>query len=78
MPRPGILFMPHGNLQYSQLHPDKRGWVARESYERIFDIVLKLGVKIAFEASGETLAIMAAEQPAVLGKLRARNRKRAD
>lgn len=70
MPQPGILFMPHGNLQYSQLHPSKRGWVIAESYERIFDIALRLGVKIAFEASGETLAIMAAERPDVLKKLR--------
>ena len=70
MPRPGILFMPHANLQYSQLHPSRRGWVVTESYERIFDAVLRLGVKIAFEASGETLSIMAAERPDVLEKLR--------
>ena len=69
MPTPGILFMPHGNLGYSQLHPSKRGWVVTESYAKILDIVLRLGTKIAFEASGETLSIIAAERPDVLKKL---------
>ena len=58
MPSPAILFMPHGNLQYSQLPPEKRGWVAEQSYEAIFRTARKLGVKIAFEASGETLEII--------------------
>ena len=65
----GILFMPHGNLQYSQLPIEKRGWVAKESYEKIFDISEKLDVKIAFEASGETLEIIADQTPDVLEKL---------
>jgi len=72
MPKsPGILFMPHGNLQYSQLPPEKRAWVVKESYEKIFDIVLEKGVKIAFEASGETIQIIADECPEVLEKLNA-------
>lgn len=66
---PGILFMPHGNLQYSQLPPAKRGWVVKESYEKIFDIVLQQEIKIAFEASGETIEIMAEKCPEVLKKL---------
>ncbi len=67
--KPGIIFMPHGNLQYSQLQPDKRGWVVKESYEKIFDTARNLGVKIAFEASGETIEIIAKECPEVMEKL---------
>ncbi len=69
MSKPGILFMPHGNLQYSQLPIEKRGWVVKESYEKIFAISEKLGVKIAFEASGETLEIIADTQPAIMKQL---------
>ena len=69
MSKPGILFMPHGNLQYSQLPIEKRGWVVTESYDKIFGISAKLGVKIAFEASGETLEIMAESAPKVMDKL---------
>jgi hypothetical protein len=67
--KPGILFMPHGNLQYSQLPPARRAWVARESYGKIFDLSERLGAKIAFEASGETLEMIAAEAPEILAKL---------
>jgi hypothetical protein len=67
--KPGILFMPHGNLQYSQLPIEKRAWVVKESYEKIFDISLKKEIKIAFEASGETIEIIANECPEVLKKL---------
>lgn len=69
MQKPGILFMPHGNLQYSQLRPEKRGWVVKESYEKIFDLAMEMGTKIAFEASGETLDVIAAECPEVMKKL---------
>jgi len=69
MSKPGILFMPHGNLEYSQLPPEKRGWVVQESYDKIFDTSAKLGVKIAFEASGETLEIIAKTNPKVMAKL---------
>ena len=65
----GIIFMPHGNLQYSQLPIEKRAWVSRESYDKIFDISERLGIKIAFEASGETLEIVASETPEVMEKL---------
>ncbi|MDF2923285.1 MAG: glycoside hydrolase family 57 [Paenibacillaceae bacterium] len=67
--KPGIMFMPHGNLQYSQLQPGRRAWVIKESYERIFDAANAEGVKIAFEASGETIEIIAEECPEVLQKL---------
>lgn len=69
--RPGIIFLPHGNLQYSQLPPARRGWVARQSYGPLFDLSEREGAPIAFEASGETLEMVAAEAPEVLGKLRA-------
>ncbi len=61
--------MPHGNLQYSQLPPRKRGWVAEQSYGHIFDIAERLDVRFAFEASGETLEIMEQQSPRVLEKL---------
>jgi len=70
MKKPGIIFLPHGNIQYSQLEPAKRGWVIKESYEKIFDIAVKSETKIAFEASGKTIEIMAKECPDVLKKLK--------
>lgn len=70
MPVPGIIFMPHGNLQYSQLAPQRRGWVVRESYGKLFELVRDGGYTIAFEASGRTLEIMAAEDPATVALLR--------
>jgi len=66
----GIIFMMHGNLQYSQLPIEKRGEVARQSYAKIFEICEKMKAKIAFEASGETLEIVAEEAPEVLEKLK--------
>jgi hypothetical protein len=67
--QPGILFLPHGNLQYSQLRPEKRGWVVRESYGALFALSEKHEAPLAFEASGETLEIMAATAPAILDRL---------
>ncbi|MDF2936996.1 MAG: glycoside hydrolase family 57 [Paenibacillaceae bacterium] len=67
--KPGIIFMPHGNLQYSQLEPKKRAWVIKESYEKIFDAAKRQEARIAFEASGETVELMAKECPEVLKKL---------
>jgi hypothetical protein len=66
-----IIFLPHANLQYSQLKPSKRKWVIKESYEKMFDLVLKHSdYKIAFEASGVTLQIMQEEAPEVMTKLK--------
>lgn len=69
--QPGIVFLPHGNLQYSQLRPEKRGWVAAETYGPLFDLSERHDAPLAFEASGETLEIIAADAPAVLEKLKA-------
>ncbi|WP_269541105.1 hypothetical protein [Cerasicoccus fimbriatus] len=69
--KPRILFLPHGNLQYSQLDPARRPWVIDQSYEPLFDLVEKTGAKIGFEASGETLKVMADTRPKVLAKLKA-------
>jgi hypothetical protein len=69
--QPGLIFLPHGNLQYSQLRPDKRGWVALQSYGPLFDLSERQDAPLAFEASGETLEIVAATAPAVLDKLKA-------
>jgi hypothetical protein len=67
---PKIVFLPHGNLQYSQLPPEKRGWVIKHSYEKIFDLVLGNPLyKIGFEASGISLKFMNDECPDVLEKL---------
>ncbi|MBC2603814.1 polysaccharide deacetylase family protein [Puniceicoccus vermicola] len=66
-----ILFLPHGNLQYSQLDPARRPWVIDQSYAPLFDLVEKNGIKIGFEASGETLKVMAETRPKVLEQLKA-------
>jgi len=64
--KPGILFMPHGNLQYSQLAPDRRRWVIEKSYLPLFQMIDSGPYKIAFEASGETIEIIAKEAPETL------------
>ncbi|MBN1671034.1 MAG: glycoside hydrolase family 57 [Kiritimatiellae bacterium] len=66
-----IVFLPHGNIQYSQLHPSKRRWVIENSYEPLFDLVLAHDYRIGFEASGETVAAIARECPRALEKLKA-------
>lgn len=65
-----IIFMPHANIQYSQLAPEKRQWVMKNCYEKLFDIILNGDYKIAFEASGITIDEMAKQAPEVLAKLR--------
>ena len=45
-----IIFMPHANIQYSQLKPEKRLWVMKNCYEKLFDVINKGGCKTAFEA----------------------------
>ncbi|MBN2712540.1 MAG: glycoside hydrolase family 57 [Planctomycetes bacterium] len=70
MSEPRIVFMPHGNLQYSQLAPDQRGWVIDKSYERLFDLVRDKDWKVAFEASGFTVDTIAELRPAVMKKLK--------
>ncbi|WP_269522436.1 hypothetical protein [Coraliomargarita parva] len=69
--KPRILFLPHGNLQYSQLDPARRPWVIDHSYAPLFDLVERTGAKIGFEASGETLKVMADTRPKVLAQLKA-------
>ncbi|MDR1012038.1 MAG: glycoside hydrolase family 57 [Opitutaceae bacterium] len=68
--QPGIIFLPHGNLQYSQLPPARQAWVSTRSYEPLFDLSERHDAPIAFEASGETLEIVARETPRVMEKLR--------
>jgi hypothetical protein len=65
-----MLFIPHGNIQYSQLAPEKREWVVRNSYERLFNLLLEnKKYKIGFEGSGETIRAIAELCPDVLEKL---------
>ena len=66
-----IIFMPHANIQYSQLKPEKRRWVMKNCYEKLFDLIADGDYKIAFEASGITIEEMANQAPEVLEKLRA-------
>ncbi len=68
--KPKIIFMPHANIQYSQLPPEKRAWVVHNSYEPLFDLVAAGGYRIAFEASGVTIEFMAGECPKVMAKLK--------
>lgn len=67
--KPKIIFMPHANIQYSQLEPARRAWVIENSYRPLFELVRDSGCKIAFEASGRTLEVMHREAPAVLALL---------
>lgn len=67
---PKIIFMPHANIQYSQLAPEKRLWVMENCYEKLFDLIDEGDYKIAFEASGITIEEMAKQCPRCLEKLR--------
>ena len=68
--KPKIIFMPHANIQYSQLKPEKRKWVMENCYDKLFDIVDNGDYKIAFEASGITVEEMSKQAPQVLEKLK--------
>lgn len=70
MSKPQVIFMPHGNIQYSQLDPARRGWVCENCYRPLFEMVRDGEYKIAFEASGRTLEVMDEEAPAALALLR--------
>lgn len=67
---PKIIFMPHANIQYSQLAPEKRLWVMKNCYEKLFDLIDGGDYKIAFEASGITIEETAKQAPEVMEKLR--------
>ena len=67
---PKIIFMPHANIQYSQLPPEKRAWVCENCYRPLFELVRDNDCKIAFEASGRTLEVLHDEAPEVLALLR--------
>ena len=71
MSKPQVIFMPHANIQYSQLDPKRRAWVCENCYRPLFEIVRDGDYKIAFEASGRTLEVMADEAPEVLSLLKA-------
>jgi hypothetical protein len=68
--KPKIVFLPHGNLQYSQLRPEHRGWVVENCYEKLFDLVDRKGCRIGFEASGFTVDAIAALNSRVMSKLK--------
>lgn len=70
MNKPKIIFLPHANIQYSQLKPEKRQWVMKNCYEKLFDLIDAGDYRIAFEASGITIDEMAKQAPEVLAKLR--------
>ena len=65
-----IIFMPHANIQYSQLKPEKRKWVMKNCYDKLFDIIDSGDYKIAFEASGITIEELAKQEPQVMNKLK--------
>lgn len=67
---PKIIFMPHANIQYSQLAPEKRLWVIENCYEKLFDLINGGDYKIAFEASGITIEEIANKCPRCLEKLK--------
>lgn len=65
-----IIFMPHANIQYSQLKPEKREWVIKNCYEKLFYLIDNGDYKIAFEASGITIDEIAEKAPEVMAKLK--------
>ena len=67
---PKIVFLPHGNIQYSQLHPQKRAWVIENSYQPLFELIEKGGYSIGFEASGQTVVDIAEKCPKVMDLLK--------
>lgn len=69
-PKPRIVFLPHANIQYSQLAPEKRPWVIENSYRPLFELVEKGGHRIGFEASGQTVADIARLCPRVMDQLK--------
>lgn len=71
MQKPKVIFLPHANIQYSQLAPEKRQWVMKNCYEKLFDLVAEGDYRIAFEASGITIDEMAKQAPEVMAKLKA-------
>lgn len=68
--KPQVIFMPHANIQYSQLPPERRLWVIKNCYEKLFDLILENDYKIAFEASGITIEEIAEKAPECLEKLK--------
>jgi len=68
--KPRVLFLPHGNLQYSQLRPERRAWVVANAYGNLFDLVHRQDFPMAFEASGFTVDAIARLAPHVMEKLR--------
>ena len=44
--KPRIIFMPHANIQYSQLDPARRRWVCEHSYRPLFELVRDGGYRI--------------------------------
>ncbi len=65
-----VIFMPHANIQYSQLPPEKRLWVIENCYEKLFDLIAEDDYKIAFEASGITVEEIAGKSPRCMDKLK--------
>ena len=68
--KPKVIFMPHANIQYSQLPPEKRLWVIENCYEKLFDLVENQNYTIAFEASGITIEEIAKKSPRCMTKLK--------
>ena len=68
--KPKVIFMPHANIQYSQLPPERRLWVIENCYEKLFDIILENDYKMAFEASGFTIEEIAVKSSGCMEKLK--------
>ncbi len=62
--------MPHANIQYSQLPPEKRLWVIENCYKKLFTLVKENDYKIAFEASGKTVEEIAEKSPETMALLK--------
>ena len=48
MNKPKVIFLPHANIQYSQLAPERRQWVMKNCYEKLFDLIKNFVETVGF------------------------------
>lgn len=68
--KPKVIFLPHANIQYSQLKPEKRAWVIENCYRKLFELIENGDYRIAFEASGRTIEEIAKTSEECLEQLK--------
>ena len=56
MSKPKVIFMPHANIQYSQLDPKRRAWVCENCYRPLFELVREVHKLTATDVSRKAVA----------------------